>query len=129
MIGLYASHASTFLLVLGIGTTFGFALPLFIAPLQWARLMLFSVPADDHLAIYFGRCLGGFILVIELMIFRGAANPALTVITFQILFAVFGVMLAVHLWGWLRKIQPVTENLENLFWLALLMLAALFYPG
>lgn len=128
MIGPYAEHARTFLWVLGITTTLAFALPLFLMPLTWARLMLFKVPQDTDLNVYFGRCLGAFILVIEMMIFRGASDPSVTPITFQILFAVFGIMLVVHLYGWLRGIQPVTENLENIMWAVLLVLAALFYP-
>lgn len=128
MLGLYGQHAQAFLLTLGTITTIAFALPLFFAPLQWARLMLFSVPEDRNLAIYFGRCLGAFILVVEWMIFRGATDPALTRTTFEILFAVFGLMLVVHLYGWLKGIQPITENLENLMWAALLVLAVLFYP-
>ncbi|MEQ1550258.1 hypothetical protein [Sphingorhabdus sp.] len=128
MIGIYAAHAQSFLLVLGIITTLAFALPLFFAPLKWARLMLFKVPEDTDLNVYFGRCLGAFILVVEMMIFRGAFDPAITRITFDILFAVFGIMLVVHLYGWLKEIQPVTENLENIMWAVLLVLAALFYP-
>ena len=128
MIGLYAEHARTFLWVLGLTTTLAFALPLFLVPLTWARLMLFKVPQDTDLNVYFGRCLGAFILVIEMMIFRGALDPRITPITFQILFAVFGIMLVVHLYGWLRGIQPVTENVENIMWAALLVLAVLFYP-
>ncbi|MGC1469458.1 MAG: hypothetical protein WA793_08750 [Sphingorhabdus sp.] len=128
MIGIYAAHAQSFLLVLGIITTLAFALPLFFAPLKWARLMLFKVPEDIDLNVYFGRCLGAFILVVEMMIFRGAFDPAITRITFDILFAVFGIMLVVHLYGWLKEIQPVTENLENIMWAVLLVLAALFYP-
>jgi hypothetical protein len=128
MMGLYSSYAKTFLLVLGIMTTLGFAIPLLLVPLKWAKVMMFSVPGDNHLNIYFGRCLGAFILVIEWMIFRGATDATITPITFQILFAVFGLMLLVHLWGWFRKIQPITENLENLMWAGLLVLAWLFYP-
>jgi hypothetical protein len=128
MLGYYSSQAQIFLWVLGIVTTLAFALPLFIAPLAWARLMLFSVPEDKNLNIYFGRCLGAFILVIEWMIFRGAIDTAMTPITFQILFAVFGIMLLVHLYGWFRGIQPVTENLENIMWAGLFLLAVLFYP-
>lgn len=129
MIGFYSGHAQTFLLVLGIVTTLGFAVPLFIAPLRWARLMLFRIPDETDLAVYFGRCLGAFILVIEWMIFRGAYDSGVTVLVFQILFAVFGLMLIVHLYGWFKGIQPITENLENGMWAILLVLAALFYPG
>jgi hypothetical protein len=128
MMGHYSQQAQGFLWILGIATTLAFAIPLFLVPLKWAKLMLFSVPKDDHLNIYFGRCLGGFILVIEYMIFRGAMDSAITPITFQILFAVFGVMALVHIWGWLLKIQPVTENLEILMWLVLMGLAWIFYP-
>jgi hypothetical protein len=129
MIGLYATHAHTLLLIFGILTTVAFALPLFLMPLSWARIMQFNVPEDSHLNIYFGRCLGAFILIIEWMIFRGATDAGLTITAFQILFAVFGMMLIVHLYGWMKGIQPKTENLENIFWALLLFLAGLFYPG
>ena len=95
MIGMWGEHAQTFLLVLGLITTPAFALPLFFAPLQWARLMLFKLPEEENLNIYFGRCLGAFILVIETLIFRGAFDPEVTALTFQTLFAVFGLMLIV----------------------------------
>jgi hypothetical protein len=126
--GQYSAHAQTFLMVLGVVTTLGFAIPLVLVPLHWARLMLFSVPEDNHLSIYFGRCLGAFILVIEGIIFRGAIDSSVTPITFQVLFTVFGLMLLVHVYGWLRKIQPITENLESLMWAGLMALAWLFYP-
>lgn len=128
MIGLWSAHAQTFLLVLATITTLALALPIFLFPLAWARLMQFSVPEDRNLAIYFGRCLGAFILVVEWIAFRAAFDPSMTVIAFQILIAVSGMMLAVHLYGWAKRIQPVTENLENIMWAALLVLAALFYP-
>jgi VIT1/CCC1 family predicted Fe2+/Mn2+ transporter len=129
MIGLYAHHAQTFLRVVGLVTTIGVAVPLFVLPLTWARLMMLRVPDDTDLTVYFGRCLGAFILVIELLIFRAAFDATLFVFTIQTLIAFFALMLVVHLYGWIKGIQPITENLENLMWLGLLVLAALFYPG
>ena len=47
---------------------------------------------------------------------------------FQIAIANFGLMVAVHAWGALRRIQPWTESAETFLWLGLVVLALLFYP-
>ncbi|MCG4788619.1 hypothetical protein L0N33_25160, partial [Roseburia faecis] len=65
MLGYYAQYSSVYITTLMIVTTLFFALPIFIAPLTWARLMQWTIPEHTHLAIYFGRCLGAFILVVE----------------------------------------------------------------
>lgn len=65
MAGSYGAHAATYLLVLVGVTTILFALPLFLTPVRWGRVMRFGVPADTDLAVYFGRCLGAVILVVE----------------------------------------------------------------
>ncbi|MDQ2105771.1 hypothetical protein [Azospirillum isscasi] len=127
MLGIYAQHAQTYLLVLMISTTIFFALPIFIAPLTWARLMLWRIPEDKDLAVYFGRCLGAFILIVEFLMLRGAGGEG-TAYAFDVLFAVFGLMLAVHVYGAIRRIQPITETLEIGFWALLLVLNTCFYP-
>ncbi|NUB06790.1 hypothetical protein FW320_11465 [Azospirillum sp. Vi22] len=129
MLGLYAQHAQTYLLVLMIGTTLFFALPIFIAPLAWARLMLWRIPQDTDLAVYFGRCLGAFILIVEFLMLRGATTVETTAYAFDVLFCVFGLMLAVHVYGAIRRIQPLTETLEIGFWALLLLLNTRFYPA
>ncbi|NUB16839.1 hypothetical protein GAY28_33020 [Azospirillum brasilense] len=129
MLGIYAQHAQTYLLVLMIGTTFFFALPIFIAPLAWARLMLWSIPQDTDLAVYFGRCLGAFILIVEFLMLRGATTVEATAYAFDVLFGLFGLMLAVHVYGAIRRIQPITETLEIGFWALLLLLNTWFYPA
>jgi hypothetical protein len=40
----------------------------------------------------------------------------------------FAVMTAVHVYGAIRKIQPLSETLEIGFWALLLLLAFCFYP-
>ena len=77
MTGIWAASAQTYLLVLATTTTLFFAIPIFVQPLRWARLMLWRVPAETDLAIYFGRCLGAFILVIPYW-FNTAAYAAVT---------------------------------------------------
>lgn len=129
MLGLYAQHAQTYLLVLMISTTLFFALPIFIAPLAWARLMLWRIPQDTDLAVYFGRCLGAFILIVEFLMLRGATTVETTAYAFDVLFGVFGLMLAVHVYGAIRRIQPITETLEIGFWALLLLLNTWFYPA
>ena len=70
MLGLWSVHAPQYLLILTLLTTLVFALPIFCIPLVWARLMGWTLPAHTDLAVYFGRCLGAFILILEAMMLR-----------------------------------------------------------
>jgi hypothetical protein len=47
MIGIWGSHAQTFLLVFATKTTVFFALPIFFKPILWARAMLWNIPASS----------------------------------------------------------------------------------
>ncbi len=129
MFGLLAPHATTYLTTLMVVTTLAFALPIFLVPLQWARVMRWTVPAHTDLAVYFGRCLGAFILLVEWLMWRAVSDGVGVVWTFDALFFVFGIMAVVHVYGALRRIQPITETLEIGMWLLLLVLNALFYPA
>ncbi|SMH57646.1 hypothetical protein [Azospirillum agricola] len=129
MLGLYADHGTTYLTVLMTVTTLSFALPILVAPLTWARLMLWRVPAETDLAVYFGRCLGAFILIVELLMLRAVTTGTGLTHVFDVLFCVFLLMLAVHVYGALRRIQPVTETLEIGLWAFLLVCNTVFYPA
>ncbi|MCV2219428.1 hypothetical protein [Thauera sp. Sel9] len=129
MLGQYAQYSREYLLVLMLSTTVFFALPIFIAPLRWARLMQWRVPEHEHLAIYFGRCLGAFILVVEATMLRSVTTGTSFSYAFDVLFLVFAMMLVVHIYGAVKRIQPITETLEIGFWLLLLILNTLFYPA
>jgi hypothetical protein len=129
MVGTWGSHAQDFLLVLMLVTSAAFALPIFLAPLAWARRLGWRVPEDTDLAIYFGRCLGAFILVVELLMLRAALTGTGLVFTFQVLIAVAVLMTVVHIWGAVQRIQPVSETLEIGMYAGLGFLAVLFYPG
>ncbi len=129
MVGTWGSHAQAFLLALMLITSAAFALPIFLAPLAWARRLGWRIPEDTDLAVYFGRCLGAFILVVELLMLRAVLTGTGLVFTFQVLIAVAALMTVVHVWGALQRIQPVAETLEIGMYAGLGFLAVLFYPG
>ncbi|QJP09123.1 hypothetical protein [Pseudomonas multiresinivorans] len=128
MIGSWSAHAQTYLLVLSIATTLMFALPIFLVPLLWARVMQWQLPEHTDLAVYFGRCLGAFILIVEGLMLRAALTGEALVTTFEVLAAVAGLMVAVHIYGALRRIQPWTETLETGFYGGMLVLTLMFWP-
>lgn len=128
MIGIWGDFAQTYLLIFALITSLAFALPIFFVPLTWAKLMQWKIPQEIDLAVYFGRCLGAFICIVELIAFRAAITGNGVIFAFEVLIAVFLFMLVVHIYGWIRKIQPITETLENILWLILLLLTLAFYP-
>ncbi|MBD9629459.1 MULTISPECIES: hypothetical protein [unclassified Pseudomonas] len=128
MIGMWSAHAQSYLLVLSVATTLVFALPIFLVPLLWARVMQWQLPEHTDLAVYFGRCLGAFILIVEGLMLRAALTGEALVTTFEVLAAVAGLMLVVHVYGALRRIQPWTETLETGFYAGMLLLTLLFWP-
>jgi hypothetical protein len=128
MIGFWGAHARTYLLLLMTVTTAVFALPIFLAPLKWARWFGWTIPQHTDLAVYFGRCLGSFILIVELLMLQAAVTGTGLVITFQVLLAVSAFMIVVHVWGALLRIQPVSETLEIGMYSVLALLTILFYP-
>lgn len=129
MLGYYAHYSQYYITVLMLTTTLFFALPIFVAPIAWARLMGWTIPEHQHLAIYFGRCLGAFILVIEVAMLRSATTGTSFSYAFDLLFVVFALMFVVHVYGALKRIQPISETLEIGFWMLLFVLNTLFYPG
>lgn len=129
MIGIWADHASTFLLAFGVVAGLAFALPIFLVPLSWARAFRWTLPEDTDLAIYFGRCLGVLAVVLAGFVFRAGFTGDGVVVIFQIMIPVFVGMTIVHIVGALQRIQPVTETVEIGFWAGLILLGLLFYPG
>jgi hypothetical protein len=127
--GPYGTHAAAYLLALVGLTTTVFAVPLFLVPLRWGRLMRFAVPADTDLAVYFGRCLGAVMLVIAGIAVRAALTGDGLGVVFDLLVGAAAIMVVVHVWGAIRGIQPWTETVEIAFWLLLLVLNLAFHPG
>jgi hypothetical protein len=109
-------------------TTVVFALPIFLVPLKWARWFGWTIPQQTDLAVYFGRCLGAFILIVEFLMLRAAVSGTGLIFTFQVLLAVSAFMIVVHVWGALLRIQPISETLEIVMYSGLALLTILFYP-
>jgi hypothetical protein len=128
MLGHWGAYAQMYLLVLMAATTAVFALPLFLVPLKWARWFGWTIPQQTDLAVYFGRCLGAFILIVELLMLRAAVSGTGLIFTFQVLLAISAFMIVVHAWGALLRIQPISETLEIGMYGGLALLTILFYP-
>ena len=129
MAGPWSSASDLFLLLLGLGSLALLGLPLFFVPLTWARVLGWPLPEEQRLAVYLGRCLGAVICVLAAFAFVAAGDPAVQPFFFLIVIANFSLMVAVHAWGAIRRIQPWTETAETFVWLALLVLGLLFFPS
>lgn len=128
MIGIWHTESQQFLLWLCIVTTLAFALPITFAPLRWATLMRWRLPEDTDLAVYFGRCLGCFILIVEALMLRAALDGTALVTVFEILAAIFASMVVLHIVGAIQRIQPWTETAEIGLYSVLFALTLGFYP-
>lgn len=128
MLGYYAEYGSTYISILMAATTIFFALPILIMPLTWARIMRWTIPEHTDLAVYFGRCLGAFILIVEVLMLRAITTGTGYAYTFDVLFFVFTLMLVIHVYGAIKRTQPITETLEIGVWLALFLMNTAFYP-
>jgi len=128
MIGVWSEHVETFLLVFGIVGGLAFSLPIFLAPLAWARVFRWKIPDDTDLAVYFGRSLGAVIVVLNLFVLRAGFTGEGAGWLLPLLVLIFAGMIVVHIWGALQRIQPMTETIEIAFWFLLLVLALMFCP-
>jgi hypothetical protein len=129
MIGIWAEHARTFLLVFGVVAGLAFALPISLVPLAWARAFRWRLPDDTDLAVYFGRCLGVLAVVLGgFTLWAGVTGDGVEQL-FQIMISVFIGMTIVHIVGAIQRIQPMTETIEIAFWGGLILLGLAFYPG
>lgn len=81
------------------------------------------------LAIYFGRCLGSVGTAICALAFHAGITGQATSTVFSLLLGVFTLLTVVHIWGAIKRIQPITETLGIIFWFGLVLLNAAFYPA
>jgi hypothetical protein len=128
MIGLLGAHAQAYLLITAIGTTLIAALPIFLMPIRWARPLGWRIPQDTDLALYYGRCLGAFILILEVLWLRAALTGAHLKLAFATAAMATGLMVVVHIVGAVQKVQPLAETIEIFVYGALFVLTLLFWP-
>jgi len=115
MIGTWSEFAQQYLIARAILTSVTFTIPLFFVPISWAKVLQWNIPADTDLAVYFGRCLGGVGLAIcALALHAGITGQAVATV-FNLLFGVFILLTIAHIWGAIKRIQPIAETLEIIF--------------
>jgi hypothetical protein len=96
--------------------------------LTWARLMKWTIPEQTDLVLYFGRCLGSLALVLEYCTYQAANTGIGEVLIYQFWIGICAFMVVLHIYGAIKKIQPITETLEIGLWVGLLFLSLAFYP-
>jgi len=100
-----------------------------ISPIKWANILGWEIPAKTDLAVYFGRCLGGVTCVITYFGLKAIENKITTQYYFDFILCNFVVMVFIHIYGWIKQIQPISETLEILYWSGMIVLTLLFYPS
>ena len=128
MIGIWQSHADIFLIVAGVAMLVCFGLPLLFVPLRWARLFRWEVPQQDKLVVFLGRSMGIFISIMAVFAFKAAQNPSARPFLFDLMLWIFGGMIVLHVYGAVRKAQPITETIEIALWVLLSLVTLGFYP-
>ena len=115
--------ASWFLLLASVFFLLLFAVPIFVAPLRWARVLKWSLPKDTDLTVYFGRCIGAAALAIVYVVFRAAPAPENHPLVFELIIVTGALMTVVHVWGAFRRAQPWTEDAEIIMYAGITALA------
>lgn len=129
MIGILQDYAGTYLIIAGVSMLILFGLPLLLAPMAWARLFRWQIPPPPgQLVIFLGRSVGLFISVIALYLLRVSAIPLAQPFFFELILWLFVGMIGLHVYGAIKKVQPVTETLEIGPWIILAVVTLAFYP-
>ena len=129
MIDPHHAFASWFLWLGGLLFLLVYGLPLLLAPLGWARIFCWRLPAERDLAVYLGRCLGGVAIAIVVAAFRAAPAPAGHPLVFELIAVSCGLLTLVHVWGALRRTQPWTETVEIALYAAVTAIAVILRLG
>lgn len=103
-----------FLLGAGLLFLLVFALPLLIAPYDWASWFGWDTGPRTDLGLYFGRCLGAVATAISVQALLLSRHPARSGPLFPVLCLAAVLLAAVHIVGALERAQPLVEHLEAL---------------
>jgi hypothetical protein len=129
VIGVWQTCAGTYLIVAGAAMLAMFGIPLLVAPMSWARLMRWEIPPPGQLVTFLGRSLGLFICVVAAYAFKAAATPQAQPFFFQLMLWLFVGMIGLHVYGAIKRAQPITETIEIGLWVVLLLVTLAFYPA
>ena len=121
-------RSALFLLATSGGSLAAFGLPLFLAPLKWAKRLRWRLPEDTDLAVYWGRSLGAVAIALGLGGLWAARDPWRHRIIFKIVAVVAALLAGVHVRGAIERKQPWTETAEIGLWAAMTIAAIACYP-
>jgi hypothetical protein len=128
MTGIWKDYSNIFLIIAGVAMLLAFGLPLMFAPMRWARVFRWEIPQQQTLAVFLGRSVGIFIAIMAIFAFKVTQMPEAKPFYFDLMLWTFAGMLILHIYGALRKAQPVTETLEIIVWVVLGLVTLCFYP-
>lgn len=128
MIGAYSGYAAEFLIGLSALTFFLFTIPLMLVPLKWAKIMGFEIPAHTDLAVYFGRSVAALAASVNFLAMRAGLSGRAVFDVLILIVAIACFMTIIHVWGAIKKIQPLSETLEIGFWIAMGLVALAVLP-
>lgn len=129
MIGIWQSYVDIYLIVAGVAMLLAFGLPLIFMPVGWARLFRWEFPQSNHLVIFLERSMGIVITIIAIFAFKAIQTPVAKPFFFDLMLWIFGGMILLHVYGAVRKTQPITETMEIFLWIALSIITLCFYPA
>jgi hypothetical protein len=128
MIGIWKSYADNYLIIAGIAMLLAFGLPLIFTPAGWARLFRWEFPQSHQLVVFLERSMGIVISIIAIFAFKAIQTPVAKPFFFDLMLWIFGGMILLHVYGAVRKTQPITETIEICLWIALSIITLCFYP-
>lgn len=129
MIGVWQAYTGVYLIVAGIMMLVAFGIPLLVVPMSWARVMRWEIPPPGQLVTFLGRSLGLFICVVAAYAFKVATTPQAQPFFFEFMLWLFAGMIGLHVYGAIKRVQPVTETIEIGLWVLLFLVTLLFYPA
>ncbi len=129
MIGIWNSYLNIYLYVVAVAMLIGFGLPLLLVPIQWARMFRWEIPQQEQLAAFLGRTVGVFICVLAIFALKAANNPAAQHFFVDMLLWINAGSLLIHVYGAIKKAQPITETIEIVVWVLLFFATLAFYPS
>jgi hypothetical protein len=128
MIGIWNAYADIYLIVAGVAMLVVFGLPLMLVPLRWAKLLRWDVSQPGDWSIFMGRSLGVMITVLALYAIKVSQTPPAMPFYYQLMLWTFVGMILLHIYGAIRKTQPITETIEIGLWVILFLVTLCFYP-
>jgi hypothetical protein len=128
MIGIWKSYSDFYLYIAGVAMLISFGIPLLVVPLRWARALRWEVPQPENLVAFLGRSMGILISLLAIFAFKVTCTPAAKPFFFDLMLWLFVSMFALHVYGAIRKTQPITETVEILLWVVLFLITLCFYP-